>query len=1104
MRAVKRNIQQLRPVAAVRALCGAAVFCLAAALLTSCILHEDVLSREATADGEPLVSIELRLPGNPYSYAITDPDENLIKTLDVLVFREGGDGKEYFLKHVVVEPSTIRDGGDQSGRTKTCTVEVPASGNYKQRLVFIANAHGVISAATAAGSLLKESLLSRIVFNMEEGNWPAESSVTFVPFPMWGESSLLELTEELTILSEQIYMMRMVARVDIRVDGALQNAFKLHGVYLYNRYTQGRVVPDSDVLEVTETTLTVNAPTVPAGVLPVTEPIANNFYTTDKGNLWSITQSIYLMENAATNRPLEATCFVVEGEWDGNVRYWRVALPRETGESDFSNGYRVFLRNYRYEVIITAVNGEGHDSPDGAFRDSWVELSSTVTQWNLADVVFSDREMFSLKASPSAFNYLRVGTDGVPGSFSISTDYRKSNADQGWTGEWQFSGADHSWLRFQGNPVFNGNRNEEKTYTFTVDENRTGEDRHAILKVTAGNLAKYVDIYQTNQVFAVGNRDVYDWTESGQSASPVDSPYRLGVSSTHVSIDGTAATTGSFHITTDYSRGYTTRATIITGEADWMTIQSGGSAEGPVVGEPLTFAVSDNLSIEPREAIIDVMAGNLLKRVRVVQNEYMYGNVPLANMDWVESGQSGVTTGGPYRLGVGRTRYEFPKNKQSGVTLAVATNDPKGYSAEVTKGNEWIEIKDTPTATWPNAASLLFDVAENDGTEPRVGEMCITADKLKKYITVWQDIVADVNSGNEVTDWEEDEDGWEEPVNGPYKLILSRQDIVCPGDGITVPMSVTATASASGVLWTAATTDNWITGLTSSGAADGTAQPLSFTVTVNNTGEPRSGIITVSVIHRGNKLTQDIHVRQYPTSDPVIRAEVDEVYVTDQLVRQSFTLYSKMNWAVRLKDGGDPSGILRTLYTTGGAANETGDNIWFALKTFSSATPPSENPPHTVTLEIYSPKGEFNTMEVEIHGVIPIADLPNIQIYPEDQPVNYSWYVYANVADNTNNTTEQGPGTEDQENPPRAGSCAALPANGGNPWRLPTRDEMKVIAAAVGSNASYNFTNSAFYWSATSSVHDGAYIVSLTDPGGDISANKTETNNRKARCVRDK
>jgi hypothetical protein len=620
----------------------------------------------------------------------------------------------------------------------------------------------------------------------------------------------------------------MVARVDMRVDDALQSDFELHEVHLYNRYAHGRVVPNSGVMAGTKNTLKVNAPTIPAGEQPTINPIKNDFYETDGGNLQSITRSIYLMENAPINDRQKATCFVVGGKYlnSGKIRYWRVDIPKYNG-GDFSDGFRVFLRNNCYEVIIKAVNSEGFDTPEEAFiLTERGEVVLDVTSWEPVDILFADNgnpggTIYTLKASPASLHYLRKGTDGTPGSFSISTSY-----DGGWTGVLEGEG---NWLHID-NPTFSGAKNEIKNYTFTIDPTANGEFHHAYLKITAGSLVKYIDIYQSD--VANGSTDVfYDWTESEQSSNTTNGPYRLGISTTRIDMYMAKSAQSSFLITTDYPKGYTTR--IING-ADWLTINSNGSSTAPVTGQALTFTVADNPIALPREAIIEVTAGNLIKRIRIVQH-----------MD------------------------------------------------------------------------------------------------------------NDILTGME--DWEPN--GKDEPLDGPYSLTLSKQDIVCPEDVFTVSMNVTASASA-GVQWTTSTANDWITNLTASGAANGTAQPLSFTLTANTTGAIRNGIVTVSIIHRGNKLTQDIHVRQYPGSDPVIRVVVNNLYKTDQLVAQSFKLYSKMDWAVRLKSGGDPAGIFRTLYTTGGKANQNGTDIRFALKTVAT------NIPRTVTLEIFSPTGEFNTKEV--------------------------------------------------------------------------------------------------------------------------------------------
>jgi hypothetical protein len=291
-------------------------------------------------------------------------------------------------------------------------------------------------------------------------------------------------------------------------------------------------------------------------------------------------------------------------------------------------------------------------------------------------------------------------------------------------------------------------------------------------------------------------------------------------------------------------------------------------------------------------------------------------------------------------------------------SFLVSTDYSGGYTSRVISGTSWLSIDDGGSSPGViTGQPLKFTVTENPNTTSREGVIEVTAGRLVQRVTVTQywEMYGDVPTAAE--DWKDN--GWDEPLDGPYKLVLSRPSIVCPEDGITVSMNVTANTSEAGVQWTASTANgSWITNLTPSGAANGTPQPLSFTLTPNTTGAMRNGIITVSIIHRGNRLTQDIYVQQH--FEKVIEFTLDaEPYETDQSVRQYFTLYSKMDWAIRLKSGGDPSGIFRNLYTPGGKANENGDSIYFVLK-----TPGVTGQPLTVTLEVYSPTGEFNTKEV--------------------------------------------------------------------------------------------------------------------------------------------
>lgn len=1045
-------------------------------LFLSCMDYPFVSTAPLTEDG---LRIGLRLPGEPYAYALSAVDENEVRELDVLVFREGGDGREYYVTHVAIAADAIvTDGSDPSGRTKSCTVRVPASDSYRQRIVFLANARAAISEVSGgfSPSRQKEELLADIIFKCE-GKWPTESSATFTPFPMWGETGLVKLTTGTTSLSEAARMMRMVARVDVSVDPGLRDAFRLARVYLYNRYTCGRVVPAADALEDAPAPRAV-APSIPAGAMPATDPLNGEYYAPDGDNPDAVTRRLYLMENRVETDPLKATCLVVGGRNQrGETRYYRADLP-VLGHNGLDGGFRAFLRNRRYDVVLKSVRGDGYDSPDEAFRSSWKDAGVDVTVWNPEDIIFSPEGFNSLQASPSKFSYLRAGTGDVPGEFSI-----RAGSPNGWKGEWYFSGNDGSWLHVQPQ-VFRGDSGQISTYTFTVDENISGEDRHAYLKITAANLTKYLDIYQTNQVTVDAGKDIYDWVESDQGGGPLSEPHRLGVSTTRVAADKTAAADYHFQITTDYTGGYTTR---VTGGNDWLTVNGGGGSSGPVTDARFEFTVADNHNASPRQATVEVMAGNLVKRVRIVQNDYMGGDVT-GSMEWVEGDQSGSPVDSPSRLGVGTTRFFLLKNAQAGLWLPVATNYGFGYTAEVTRGADWITITANASSSnaWPDPVTLIFDVRENLGNDRRTGKIRVSAGNLRMFVTVVQDIVADVGTGSD-TGWEDVPT--EDPLLGPYTISMERTVFDCSGERHEYAPVVTITP-ADGREWTAASPDGWISVLTPSGVSG----PLRFSVDPNDGSMARAGSIVVSA---GN-VKQVIHIRQRSASEWMVRAETAGSYVTDALKRQSFSLYCRADWSVRVKS--DPAGVFRTLYTTGGKANEVGEEVYFALNTFSREDLLSG---YEVVLEVSSSWGAFKPVEVRLRAIPPyfVLESKNIDIYPEDQPTGYNWYTYVNVADNYNTTAVPGPGVSGQVSPPRKNSCASL----GEGWRLPTLDELTAIGNYVRNNhllADWGFVNPYYYWSATSYTTLDAYGIYL-DNGAHNYSRKTPAGYR-ARCVRDR
>lgn len=816
------------------------IFALAVLLLSTLSCFREVRETVPGEGSRTVIRVTLKLPGAPRTYALSEIDENRIDKLDVMVFRVGGDDREYFYGSASVAPADIvTDDTDPSGRTKVCTVEIPFINGARHRLVFIANAASEVAAAPVSND--KDEYLSGITFSTD-GNWPSTSSA-FIPFPMWGESGYVTLVKDaINNLTGALSMMRAVARVDVKVNESLQADFELHEAYLYNRIEKGLVVPSPAVVS-KEGGLHVTDVTVPGSLIPRTYPKSGEKYTTDDTNHKTITRSIYLLENPLTLNHTEATCFVLGGKYlGGPIKYWRVDLP-PTGKSSFKEGFRTFLRNNAYEISVDKVTGDGYDTPDDAFEKSWTEIKVSVKEWvNGEPIEVEDSYRWHLTANPASFRYLLAGTAGTPGEFKIWTDYFIDDTDQGWTGQWYYAdGDDGSWLHLSASE-FSGPADETKTYTFTVDENNTGKDRHAYMKVYAGNMVKYVDIFQSNQVWAGGSNTLYDWAESDQSENNFDGPYRLGVSTSHIDITRTAATTVSFTVTTDYPGGYTT----FLSDSSWMSIDEGESSSGPVTGQTVTISATGNPLSEHRDCYIDFIAGNLTKRVKIVQFDDLRGPVDLV-MSWTESEHSPENYDGPYRLGVQYTHYELNKNARSGITCLVATNHPGGYAADVISGADWITLTDNTSSTesWPDGKALTFSVAENLGASERQGIIRVVADNMEKYIYVRQNLIADVSVESPVTAWIEDGEGT--LAGGGYYFHVQYKAFSLSKNANPRLEFTVNTDDPKGYTVKVVEGDTWLHVFENASSASPTGSPVTvaFSVSENYENAPRVGKICV-------------------------------------------------------------------------------------------------------------------------------------------------------------------------------------------------------------------------------------------------------------------
>ncbi|NDV84930.1 DUF4906 domain-containing protein [Bacteroides sp. 51] len=408
-------------------------------------------SHENTPQTEKDVRVKfaIQLPGasTPATRALDDDDEKEVREIDVLVFNQGSEGG-FVYKARCSETDIETDPGDNS--KKTFTVEL-RQGTYD--LVIVANSSDIVAATTLTGKT-KEKALQALTEQMPaDGKWLANSSATtgYRPIPMWGNIGSTTINEQTDLTGDKkIYLTRMVARVDVKVDAAVgKSSFELTSVHVYNYNTEGTIVPASTawnevlvdgkmVWKVTEPTV-LSAPTLKGPLNYDNEDSKTEINTADNNCVGEI--YIFEAENHTDTEGededkkhknakdlLNRTCLVVGGKYKGaaDPTYYRIDFGNGSGTS---KTFFDVLRNHRYVFNITKVSGPGYDDPDIAFESLPVNIEAEVLEWNDGqggDVIFDGQYYLSIKPE-MVFNFqkdadadvVRVRTD-VPAGFKIT------------------------------------------------------------------------------------------------------------------------------------------------------------------------------------------------------------------------------------------------------------------------------------------------------------------------------------------------------------------------------------------------------------------------------------------------------------------------------------------------------------------------------------------------------------------------------------------------------------------------------------------------------------------------------------------------------------
>jgi hypothetical protein len=287
---------------------------------------------------------------------------------------------------------------------------------------------------------------------------------------MWGESEGEKTVEQLD--GNEIKLYRSLARIDIKI---ATPQFALEKVYVYNRPSRGRIIPEPNTWNTEQKRFT--SPSLPSDLAIVDGISMNNTpYTVPKGSS-EFSYEIYLYETKEfeSQNFIDATCLVLGGTYNGKTSYYRMdfaAMPESTtppsSSPDWNQGppssdtgeggmvgsgdvYHPLLRNHRYELTITGVKSEGFSTPDSAVRSVNSQLISEFITWNESNqTVIIDNNQYTLNISPSTEVTISQQT---PGSITLQTNYPNAS--------WKLGESSVNWFECSMNP-----QNDKITVTY--------------------------------------------------------------------------------------------------------------------------------------------------------------------------------------------------------------------------------------------------------------------------------------------------------------------------------------------------------------------------------------------------------------------------------------------------------------------------------------------------------------------------------------------------------------------------------------------------------------------------------------------------------------
>lgn len=480
--------------------------------------------------GEQEVLLKLHVPGTTKpgekggTRAVNKNVEEEIDDLYVLAFKaeadESTDTYEYWVP--------AKKGVDNATWTAALKVR-----DYDQRFIVIANALGAnpnlakVIQSLKPGTLkpaIKQQLTVTLNDTEKTSGFNAKAKNDHSAFTMCGQTAPTTIVAGGNI-NLQVSLYRIMARIQLYFgdkNGAGVANFTPTTVRLYNFNDKAQVIP-------AELGGKVNKTTIPAGAVLQKGEAKYNVV----GN--KLEYSIYMFEtaqpaNAAPNGHANRPCLVVGGKYNGGTadKYYRVDLGTpKAGTGNKELDYLDILRNYSYEITVTKVSGEGHDTEQGALESKSANMTAEVIPWDDTEIgnIDFDGEKF-LGIGTMEYRVGKLGSDNLIQKVAASTglEWKAAllNADGQGTPD---------WIRF----VVNGAEQTEATGTgagadtpadlkFKVTGKNAKGDRVAIMRFTAGHLQVDARVIQddNNPVFIDIPDDVIEFDGATDIARSFD------------------------------------------------------------------------------------------------------------------------------------------------------------------------------------------------------------------------------------------------------------------------------------------------------------------------------------------------------------------------------------------------------------------------------------------------------------------------------------------------------------------------------------------------------------------------------------------------------